>query len=438
MFQLIIWLGVLIILLMFCYYISDNKILTPELCYIAGFVPQVLQAFFYIQEWNLNLSYATLLVLIEGGVLFVLASFLSGRFFRCMKTRKSYRHSACLYSLDKKIMLVFTVFEALTVLLTAYFLISSYDTTLSRAIYLYRAQYMVSYHGIDLEVVMPKILRLCRRITTAVGYFWAYLLMQRIVLNQKKGRGLIIINFILSVINSFVATGGRKGIFLLVITALVDLYLIYGMHTGWKMKIKIKSMLKLIAFGFVFIGLFKYAGGVAGKTINLDFGDYLAMYLSAPLKNLDLFIRKGNFGISDISESASFAHLVQYLNARGFLNPYADAFRVNYHNGINLGNAYTTYFSYIHDYGYAGLAGFVIFSAVLCQFIFQKAKKNNAYNISIYTIVYAYLFSNLVFGFFSNFFITSVFDMTLVWNIIVWVIMSKLIKIRLYFGIKEI
>ena len=431
MLQLIIWLAVLIVLLLFCYYISDRRIITPEILFIAGFVPQVLQAFFYIKKWEIELSDDTLAVLIFGGVLFVAASWMAAQFFKRIK-RKSHVHKnrQGTLKIDKKILLAFTAFEVFTILLTIYFLISAYGTSLQRAIYLFRAQSMVGYHGNDIEVHMPGFLRICKRVTTGSGFFWAYLLMQRIVLKSKDDRGILIANLLMSAINGFISTGGRKGVFQLIIAALMDLYLLYGANTGWNKKIRFKTILKLITLGFAFVGGFKIAGEAAGRTINFDFGDYLAVYLTAPLKNLDIFIRRGDFGITNISQSVSFAHLVQYLNARGFLQPYQDSFTYNRVNGFNIGNAYTMYFSYIHDFGYSGMVIFIIFSAGLCQYLFQRIKKNSAYDIPVATILYSYLASNLAFSFFGNFFITSIFDTTLIWNVLVWLGLGFIMKKR--------
>lgn len=431
MFQLMLWFIVLIMLLLFCYNFSDRGIITPEIIFLAGFIPQVIQAFFYVNKFEIDLSDETLFVLILGSILFVFVSFWSERFFRKFKKRtfqNSQRYKAS--RIDKAIIVVFTVFEVLTVLVTIYFLVSAYGTSLQRAIYLFRAQSMVGYHGVDIEVRMPGWLRLAKRITTASGYFWGYVLMQQIILKNKENRKLIIANFLLSAANSFISTGGRKGIFLLVIATLMNLYIVYEISTNWKRRMKPKTVIMMIVFGFVFVGTFKIAGEAAGKTINYDFGDYLAVYLSAPLKNLDIFIREGTFGISDISQSASFAHLVQYFNARGYLNPYQDSFTYNHVNGINIGNAYTTYFSYLHDFGYIGLVTFVTFSALLCQYLFQKIKKANAYDISAGTILYSYLVSNLAFSFFGNFFITSIFDMTFFWNLFVWIGLSIIVKVK--------
>lgn len=85
MIQLIMWLAVLIFLLLMSYKLSGSDILAPEFCYVICFIPQALQAFYYIEKWKINLDFRTLCILVGGTSLFVLMSILVSGIYSIFK-----------------------------------------------------------------------------------------------------------------------------------------------------------------------------------------------------------------------------------------------------------------------------------------------------------------------------------------------------------------
>lgn len=423
-FQLIVWLLVLIILLVACLLLSKGQILIPEFCYVASFLPQVIFAFGYIEKYEINLHTNTLLVLIGGACLFAIASVLT---VPLSKVRLSRKKRYLPYLSTPKVvrwkLITFIAFQAMTCLLIAYYLIFSYrGVSLQEAIYLFRAQSYIGYSGaVDYEVFMPMILRLFKRLSTASGYFWGYMLARSLVNKEKRNRLLIVINLALSILCDSISSGGRKGPFILLMSIVIMYFLLRMAKNGWKRRFGYKIIPLMLALMLVFGVSFKYLGELLGRTISGDATDYLSVYLVAPMKNLDIYMARENFKISDISHSPALMNVISLLSTFGLSKSYSTEMFYNKVNGYGIGNAYTTYYAYLLGFGYMGVVVFVIFNAMVLRMLYQRIRtQRNPNEISICLITYSFLLVNTMFSFFSDFFIISILSTGFIWQLLTW------------------
>ena len=79
MVSVIFWIIILFILLLIANYTSGKILLTPQFGFIACFIPQAIYALFYVDKWDLELSFNTFVVLILGCSSFLLVSMLMTR-----------------------------------------------------------------------------------------------------------------------------------------------------------------------------------------------------------------------------------------------------------------------------------------------------------------------------------------------------------------------
>ncbi|MCT4391361.1 oligosaccharide repeat unit polymerase [Lactobacillus delbrueckii] len=71
------------------------------------------------------------------------------------------------------------------------------------------------------------------------------------------------------------------------------------------------------------------------------------------------------------------------------------------HNGLNTGNVYTTFYQFYYDFGYSGIIPLVSGIAIFFSWLYYRIKKGiNSHVLG--TIVYAYLFNDLIMLIFSN------------------------------------
>lgn len=297
-------------------FILNNKILLrPEILYVAGFIPASFLALFYVKKWNLNLANQTLGVLIGGAALFGITSIFTYMLLSLKKPRAYKIYSVSddfkVPYVEKWKLVFFILFQILVLLWIIRALLRVGNTSqLSQAIYYYR--YTTTFT--DETIQLPTLLVYSRVFCIAAGYVWVYLLILGILNKNRKNFLLLIINLVFCCIINMMF-GSRTGIIQLFFAAMIQYYMILGKRSGWKNKFEIKNVVYVLILVLAMIASFQMLGGMIGRSSTTDFNDYIAKYLSAEIKNLDIYIRKHNFG-SRIEENQTFIYAINYLSGK--------------------------------------------------------------------------------------------------------------------------
>ena len=175
-------------------------------------------------------------------------------------------------------------------------------------------------------------------------------------------------------------------------------------------------------------------GNLFGRNFNINSNDYIAAYLSAEIKNLDIFIRKGQFGQGNsFATTQTFAHITNQLAGRygfperafKFDQPY------NYVNGHYLGNVYSTFWAFLYDGGYVAFILLTILMASILQLVYVKvAKSKNIVNqgIKLSLVIYGYMYFESLFSFFTAWFFARTFNTSFLYYIIYWILLKIYIE----------
>ena len=177
-------------------------------------------------------------------------------------------------------------------------------------------------------------------------------------------------------------------------------------------KFLFKSFLVLILSGIFFVFLLT----LMGRENDLELFHYIFVYVGAPLVNLDNYLAfKPDDSVSSIFGEQTFrglyAYIAKWTNNESLIFPTIDLFTFS-NNGIEIGNVYTTFYSFIYDFGYAGFIPLILIIALYYIFTYQKLKSNNLKlkNVNFSLFIYAYLFNDLIMLAFSNRFYTTISD----------------------------
>jgi len=392
---------------------------------VSGFVPSSFLAFFYVRKWSLDLSNPTLYVLAGGSILFSVTSIIT---YILLNATRAKKHKSYITSDDfnapyvEKWKLIFFVLLQILVLywiIKALFAIGN-TSQLSQAIYYYR--YTTTFTNDIIE--LPRFLALFRGLCMAAGYIWVYLLILGILNRNKKNFFLLIINLVFCCIINMMF-GSRTGIIQLFFAGMIQYYMITGKRNEWKTKFKIKHIIYALIIVVIMIASFQMLGGIIGRGSTTNFNDYIAKYLSAEIKNLDIYIRKHDFG-SQIEKNQTFIYAINYLSRKLGKPSWRHQLDLPFLkiNGFNLGNVYTAYYAYLYDYGYIGVVFCTMLMAVISQIIFYKAAYKKEKIMSVYIIIYSYLGFAILFSFFSNKFYEMVFNRTFVRFVIFWYLLN--------------
>lgn len=440
MAQLIVLLVVLIGMMLLCLRTSKVAFVTPQFGFVACFIPGVVYAFSYVDKWDLQLTSSTVYVIVLGTITFVVASLLSGivyKVFRKLK-KSGYKLRVSFLrceSLSTWKFVIILFFQIITFVLLISFLIMNYGSSLSDAMFTYRR---LSVSGED-YIVLPGLIKAMRRLCISAGFITSYIFTRSLVYREKKYIFISLICTAVSLLNGM-ALGARGDAILIISGGIIQYMLLYSIRTGGK-TIKTISFIKIMALIVVMLLSFSEIGKLLGRNMSsLKFGDYLAVYMSAELKNLDTFVRTGVFGAT-LENSQTMANISRLL-ATILGNPSIDHRLSNpyrFINGYALGNVSTVYYGFLYDGGIPGVVLFTTIMAVICQISFRKAINTNIQNgISLSIVIYSYIWYTVVFSFFSDKFYEMIFNTTFIWFVVSAIVIKLFLHVRFKFDKHEV
>lgn len=419
---------ILIVLLVICF-MSNKILINPATCFTASFVFSVGYALVSNSYIQLNLSVKTFSIICAGVCIFVITA---------ICTQKLLTNQLVWIRLDRpevkaielNIHWIFLTGFILVQLFVIYEYKSFYTRAMgigsfTQAMYEYRNTSMFTDEDV---IYISNIILYLRRLCVASGYIFSYALFHSLLAGYKNHKILLSINILLSIyLNTL--SGSREPAITYVLTMLVQLYLLYGDKNHWKNNFKIKHFLGIGLLGIGMIYGFKEFGNMLGRQSTKTVGDYLAVYVSAPIKNLDGYIRTGKFGAS-IDQNQTFINIINWIAKRFGISSWSHGldlpFQYNSY-GKGLGNVYTTFYSFLYDGGIIGLIICVVLLAVICEISFLRAtniaKRNNS-KLNIYILCYAYIVPNLAMSFFSNKFYENIFNPLFILYLFIWIVLS--------------
>lgn len=419
-----------IIIIGACFYTSQKIILTPQMCFALCFFPGIIYACFYVDKWDLHPAPLTLVIMIGGTGFFAVVSILLSKILK--KKQKSIilingintdylNHGFYKIRISFIVLIAYTFIQLLTLLMLYRFITSLSNGSLSEAIYHFRHERVFTNNNIEI----PGFLGLLKYFSYSTGYMTAYILIHSIIYKYWCHQPILILNILISLACDMLF-GARTGAFQLLIAIAVEFYIVYGKKSNWKIKISRRTLLISIIAAFVLVICFKDIGNLLGRNSERETDEYLSVYISAEIKNLDTFIREGKFG-SDISSNQTFVNLINFLASKTGHYEWYHGLDIPFRsvNGHTLGNVYTIFYSFMYDGGLLGVLLCTGLMAVICQFVFNKAiqERNNS-KIDIWVVIYSYLCCCLVFSFFSNTFYEQIFNYGFFKFVVFWILLK--------------
>lgn len=433
--MLFLLIGLLVLLLCANYFANDRIILSPAMIFTASFAVSCFWALLYKEKWNLYLHWNTFLVIFLGVLGFSIVCFIVNSFYNNMVSIDEDGFSENVEYQVNFWKMVFTILiELLSIVYTIHVVkVIVPGGSLSDSIYEYRSKVINPILSSSLPA-LPGVLIFLRLVTDALGYYFAFLLARLMIL-QKKTNIMFIIIIGLSIANSLLL-GSRTGSFTLLLCFLVYLYSINQRKNVWQGKLSSRTIMLGIVLAVIVLLAFQGMASLLGRTVDdMSMKDYLAMYVGAEIKNLDVFLQNGMFpkksgiwgGQTFYYLNRTFANFIGIKNFKLSLDiPFL------YVNGKNLGNVYTTFYAYIYDFGYTGAVFIVGLMAALSQIVFEQVKRlKDNHSSTVYLLIYGQIVTSLALSFFSNkfyeqLFNTSFFKMVILWLVFDWFYSRKI------------
>lgn len=411
---------------------SRDGIFSPGAAYALSFIPSSLLLLLYIEKWEVDLGLPTVFVIINGLLIFVITSMVVkkirfARLYAIKRSVSSYCSSPSTISGSNGIAIwkymFFIVFQFITLVFLYRYIISLVGTgSFAFVMNAIRQKTVAEY------VDLPSWIGIMRSVSIVSGYIWIYLLIS----NRFNKRGTfkinvyLLINLSLSVIIS-ILLGGRGNLISIIVIGWSLYYALSDTGIGKENhRIRRRGYFYAIIIAIFGLAIFQSLGRFLGRELKYSNLDYFAVYLSAPIKNLDTFIKESGDSISifkgisrGLNTNQTLSSILNYISVRFHV---ADLYhtrdllvtfwpdrRINDHY---LGNCYTVYASYLFDGGWLGVFIYTFLHAVCGQILYGFIKKDKVYgenrNINISLIIYCQIWYYTVFSFFDHMFYFNV------------------------------
>ncbi len=425
--------ALLVVLLLVNYLANKKELIAPSFVFVASFIFSAVWAIAFYDEWNLStFSFKTLLVIFGGCIMFTLSSSLTKAIINIISKKNDNKYKIRLISIDvtiKSLTILFILFSTIMTLRSVINAVGYSWSNLFDAIEKFDHLSKFSNQNIGIG----KIANILRIIANALTYWYLYILINNIII-RKKIDTLSLIIVIFGMLSSM-AIGGRNNTINVVIAGVAILFMLLYKSKGFNLRLSKKAKIAIVLVPALVLVAFPKLTSLVGREVNTTSTYYLAIYCGADIKNLDLFLEEYDRERYVDKNNMTFINLNNWLGPKlGYVEPYKYDLPFRRINEYSLGNVYTTFYAYIYDYGFLGLIVLVALMAIILQYVYEKAKRTELSNApNIWILIYGYMFSSIVLAFFSNKFYEQNFNISFVYNIVLWLIFNKtilLIKIK--------
>lgn len=397
-------------ILIVAYYVNRKALSCPAILYISPFLIMTIVAIGMRKLWDFHIDDVTVWVITIGLLSFYLGTFFSNKVR--IKIRRGIKKIQINpidgFDIWKGILLL--IINIVTVmwklkLIRSFSVNHGGGSTFSAALGYYN---YIKKIETGITITFPKILDYMLQLIDAVGFIWACLFAHVIVYgNRRKGvKEIVVLNFFLSIIGGL-SSGGRGAAIKYLIAFIIAFVFLYNQKTGWKNRIPVKYMLGIFALGVITCILFLYVATFIGRNEIVNVQRYITNYIGAQLYNLNYHITS-NIPKSEIFGQETFYYLnktiAHWVGNEEWSNYALDLPSVYSRYG-SLGNVCTTFYAYLHDFGYIGIVVLPFISGWISQTIYRKAKIDactTEQTFCLSLVVYSYVAYMLVFSFFSN------------------------------------
>ena len=411
----IFMLTCMVLVFLFAYLISDKSFVNPIVLFCLPLIVSVMYGLKYYSGWRFDVSPETMVLVISSFLVFCFAVFLVATFIKKRGFGKSgtghgrYATNTAFLLKDNIYMLLFAlqVFAALICFLQErkIVLANGYGGGLSEVIGNYNN---LTKFGDD-DVTLPGFASLVAGLQQGMAYIIGYLFsMDRIYGNRRTYK---LVLFALTVV-LLTVSGSRTNSMGLLFGTLV-MYTLLRCKAGKAITLrnaKARYVLFIPIAVAVLLIVFFESLTLLGRNEESDFFYYIAIYLSAPMKNLDLAITRGIVH-SDYWGQISFKYLYPSLEKLHLVPAGSSygAFRFQSFRGYFLGNVYTTFYAPLVDFGFAGCLLAIAIMAAMSQCVYSAAlRSRNSYSMTV--ILYAFISFQLFMSFFSSNFYQNIFN----------------------------
>lgn len=382
------------ICLIFAYYIEQGDVFSPSVLVCLAFLLSSFAAIYNTISWGAEIHFETTLIIILGLVIFIACSSIFGKsaWLSVARGRESKANHFGLILIEPKFVAAVSIIGvAISVLYVKEIIGSSFTGgNWSEVMASYRT---ATAYVTDDAVQIPTWLNYSYRLFMAFSYVMLFLLVNNYVESGRVYASYAVSPTVYCVSSFAQASRGQ-----------VLIFIFAGFVMGWvalqrkrrgKMKVPFKYIPRGIFLLIIVLIAFVALGEVVGRsTVKTPLGS-LMTYMGGSIVGLDAYLQ--NPSVASSYDGVWGAETFRGINL--FLSGLLDdpkltyTFQLEYRliNGNNIGNLYTAFRYYIHDFGIIGMIVLVAAQGLFFGAFYKRITVSSSSNALFPIVLYGYL-----------------------------------------------
>lgn len=420
----------IVILFIISYFVSRD-VFHPICLICLAFFLSVFCAILNIQNWNINLSFKTTIIILIGLISFILPGII---LYKKHNNNKNREEHAKVIKYSKFVMLLLLilqiVFLSLYVLWMAKYLGGIWKLFDSSSMTQFR--YDISFNQ---AISYPMYISQGIKYSKALIYIYSFIEIHNVILmKHKKLKYKVSFFYIISLILFFIQTiisGGRSELILLIIAIIAFIFTIDNYYSNKNGTLLGKNFIKIAFIVLIVLYLFSFTRTLVGRTSEDNFIDYVSRYFGGSIQLFDMYL-DNPIPKSNIWGKETFFGINKFLNQIGIIEAdYTLHLEFRSSNGVELGNVYTSFRRMIQDFGISGLIilNFIFGFIISCYYNYIKRVKS-INKVSLKYIFYFMILHSVVLTPFSDFFFSTILSINYL-NIIIYMIFISFVLTKI-------
>lgn len=414
---------VLIILTFTAYYLNQRSLVSPAILFSGGLTIAAAIAWINESAWNLQLDFRTFLVITLGTIEFIIVSYITNFIFDVISRHFSYpknKNSLSISNYVGKRFKIVLLIQVIIVLISI--IIIRRATGISDLMTVINYVNYVQNGFIKGQINLPSYFSVLLIFNTAVGLTAGYVFLEEIIIN-KRFTYIPFFNLIFGLATP-ILTGARGDSIVFIISLAVLGYFIANEKSSWS-SANTKYVILGIVGAILFLFVFEWSASLVGRNMeDSNLGEYISTYFGAEIANLNEFIKNRSFPIhGEVFGQQTFVTILPTLSRvfKFALPEYKLDIPFQILNGHNTGNVATIFYSWLYDFGYAGVGVLTAVVSVIGEVCYKFAKQKSGFQIM--KLVYSYMAALIALSFFSNRFFENL-NVNFIYMIIFWIILK--------------
>lgn len=240
------------------------------------------------------------------------------------------------------------------------------------------------------------------KIMTAIAFLFAYIGIANFSSDATR-RLTHIVLFAPSLIYSVcvIFTGGRMGMIRLAAGCLLVAWVVMNAKGGWLFRLKVSAVLKVVLLIVAASVVFWGAGTAVGRQISDGPLDYITSYIGYSMVLFSDFLVDPGQSSTELFGGETFVGIYNFLGNHFGIDEFVYTYHMEwrYLGSLELGNVYTAYRYWLHDFGIIGMFAMAVFYGLFYGVFYAKARcyRNKHRRIINYPLL---MFSYIVYGVF--------------------------------------